>query len=97
MPTLDELRQRNDQIETQLREWKQQRFANGENPMDWAAFRKHLEGLGAPDPGESSPDEFLRWDESMVGGTPDESAGTTGAYSPSRDVPAEEMKGSPRR
>jgi hypothetical protein len=97
MPTLDELRQTNDQIATQLREWKKQRFANGENPMDWTAFRAHLEGLGAPDPGERPPDEFFRWDESLTGGTPDESAGTSGAYSPSRDVPAGEVRPTPRR
>ena len=97
MPTLDALREHNAQIETQLREWKQQRFANGENPMDWAAFRTHLEAVGAPDPGEHPPDEFFRWDESLVGGTPDESAGTTGAYSPSRDVSGEELQGKPSR
>jgi hypothetical protein len=93
MPMLDELRGQNEQIEAQMQEWQQQRFANGENPMDWVAFRQHLQQLGAPDPGESAPDEFLRWDESLVGGTPDPNAGTSGAYSKSRDVPADEIQG----
>ncbi len=70
MPTLDELRQDNPYFEQQMMEWKRQRYANGENPLDWADFRAHLQAIGAPDPGDTAPDEFYRWDESLAGGTP---------------------------
>lgn len=69
MATIEDLRGANANIEEQMTQWKQQRFANGEDPMDWTAFRQHLQAIGAPDPGESAPDEFLRWDESYAGGT----------------------------
>jgi hypothetical protein len=68
MATLDELRAANEGFEEQMHDWRRQRYANGENPMDWVAFRKHLEELGAPDPGEAAPDEFHRWDDQMHGG-----------------------------
>ncbi len=71
MATMSELQADNENIAQQLQEWQQQRYANGENPMDWVAFKAHLKDLGAPDPGDSAPDEFHRWDESMAGGTPD--------------------------
>ncbi len=76
MARLEELRRANAQIEEQMEQWKKQRYANGENPLDWAAFREHLLAIGAPDPGESAPDEFYRWDESLIGGTPDRSSPT---------------------
>lgn len=91
MATLSDLRQDNENIEQQLVEWKQQRFANGENPMDWVAFREHMRQLGAPDPGESPPDEFYRWDESLVGGTPTPTSGQSAAYGKSHDISREEM------
>lgn len=78
MPTLEELRARNEAFEQQMHDWRRQRYANGENPMDWVAFRKHLEELGAPDPGEMAPDEFHRWGDEMAGGQPDVTSGTQG-------------------
>jgi hypothetical protein len=74
MPTIDELRAANAGFEEQMQSWRQQRYANGENPLDWGAFRQHLLGSGAADPGEAAPDEFYRWDESLMGGEPDERA-----------------------
>jgi hypothetical protein len=68
MATLAELTEQNASIEQQMQEWRKERFARGENPMDWLAFRAHAILIGAPDPGVSPPDEFLRWDESMHGG-----------------------------
>jgi hypothetical protein len=68
MTTLAELTAENASIEQQMNEWRQQRYANGEDPMDWLAFRAHVILIGAPDPGVSPPDEFHRWDESMHGG-----------------------------
>ena len=78
MATMAELRQANEGIEAQMREWKQQRFANGENPMDWVAFRQHVQQLGAADPGETAPDEFYRWNDDMAGGQPDATSETQG-------------------
>ena len=48
----------NPNLEQQAREWQEQRRAAGEEPNDWAAFRRHLEQLGAPDPGEDEPEDF---------------------------------------
>jgi hypothetical protein len=75
MATLAELRAVNENILAQIREWKRQRYAHGEDPMDWVAFRQHVQQIGAPDPGESPPEEFHRWDETMGG----ERAGPEGA------------------
>lgn len=76
MAALEELRAGNEAIEQQLHAWKQQRFANGENPMDWGAFRTHVRELGAQDPGELAPDEFYRGGDDMAGGQPDATAAT---------------------
>ena len=78
MPTLEELRAENEAIEQQMQDWKRQRFANGENPMDWVAFRNHVQQLGAQDPGELAPDEFYRWGDDMAGGQPDATTATQG-------------------
>lgn len=78
MAIMAELRSANEGIEDQMREWKQQRYASGENPMDWLAFRRHLLDAGAPDPGEVAPDEFYRWGEEMAGGQPVENSPATG-------------------
>jgi hypothetical protein len=74
MPTMDELHAANANFEEQMTAWRQQRFADGENPLDWTAFRQHLLSIGASDPGEAAPDEFYRWDESLMGGEPGEQA-----------------------
>jgi hypothetical protein len=92
MPNISDLRQHNAHIQEQMVEWKQQRFANGENPIDWVAFRNHLEQLGAPDPGEHAPDEFYRWDESLVGGTPTTTPSDAAAYGKSGDISSDEMR-----
>lgn len=48
----------NTNIYQQIREWQQARRQNGENPCDWSAFRAHLRGIGAPDPGPTPFREF---------------------------------------
>ena len=77
MATMAELSEQNASFEEQMNTWRQQRFANGENPMDWTAFRQHMQAIGAPDPGETAPDEFSRWDETMHGGTSEQTSATT--------------------
>ena len=84
MATLEELRAGNEAIEEQMQEWKRQRFAAGENPMDWVAFRQHVQQLGAADPGELAPDEFYRWGEEMAGGQPDVTAAGSNPVEPDR-------------
>ena len=74
MATLAELREANPRIDQQMTEWKRQRYADGENPLDWVAFKRHLAESGAPDPGDSAPEEFYRWDESLLGGQPSEAS-----------------------
>jgi hypothetical protein len=78
MATLAELRQANDQIETQLRGWMALRRERGEDPQDWAAFRRHVMAIGGPDPGESAPEELSGW---ASGGSRATSASPT-AYNP---------------
>jgi hypothetical protein len=81
MATLAELRESNAKIEQQMTEWKQQRYADGENPLDWVAFREYVRTTGAPDPGDTAPEEFYRWDESILGGHPTDARSTGGTVS----------------
>lgn len=39
-------------------EWRAARCLNRENPNDWAAFRRHLLAIGAPDAGPVPPPEW---------------------------------------
>lgn len=55
-PTIDDLRARNPYLREQTAEWQAARIGNGEDPHDYAAFRRHLIGVYAPDPG---PLEFI--------------------------------------
>jgi hypothetical protein len=58
--TLSDLEQQNPNIRSQMEDWQSQRAGNGENPMDWQAFRQHAQGIGAPDPGQEAPPEFMQ-------------------------------------
>jgi hypothetical protein len=78
MATLAELRQANDQIESQMREWKALRGERGEDPHDWTAFRLHVMAIGGADPGEAAPDEFAHWEGGAMGSGP-ATAGAAGA------------------
>ena len=48
MPTMDELQATNANFEEQMTTWRQQRYADGENPLDWTAFREHLRSSAPP-------------------------------------------------
>lgn len=48
----------NPNLMSQMYGWQLERQANGESPYDWAAFRKHLIAIGAPDPGPDQIPEF---------------------------------------
>ena len=57
---LSDLEQQNPNIRSLIQEWQTQRASNGENPTDWEAFRQHAQAVGAPDPGQEAPGEFLQ-------------------------------------
>jgi len=59
MPSFQDLAQDNPNIRQQYDEWRDQRAQSGEDPTDYAAFRQHVLGLGAPDPGEQEIDDFV--------------------------------------
>jgi len=55
---LSDLATANPNIVQQVQDWQAQRRASGQDQFDWAAFRKHVQGIGAPDPGEPEPEDF---------------------------------------
>ncbi|HEY7062460.1 MAG TPA: hypothetical protein VII06_13355 [Chloroflexota bacterium] len=59
MSTFADLEADNPNIRSQYDDWRNARSANGEDPVDWGAFRQHEQALGAPDPGERPPDDFV--------------------------------------
>ncbi len=59
MATFQELAAQNPNIRQQYDEWRQLRAQNGEDPTDYGAFRQHLTGIGAPDPGEQEIEDFV--------------------------------------
>jgi len=50
MATFADMAADNPNLRAQYDEWREARSANGEDPVDWGAFRDHLLALGAPDP-----------------------------------------------
>ena len=58
MATFQDLAQDNPDVQTQYEEWRAQRDEGGEDPSDYAAFRRYLLALGAPDPGPEAPTDF---------------------------------------
>jgi hypothetical protein len=59
MATFGEMTADNPYIREQYDEWGDARVQNGEDPTDWDAFREHVMALGAPDPGNRPPDDFV--------------------------------------
>ncbi|MFN8535186.1 MAG: hypothetical protein U0556_16735 [Dehalococcoidia bacterium] len=59
--TLDRLAEENPNIGEHLRDWQIARTQNNEDAYDWTEFRQHELRLGAPDPGETEPDEFRQY------------------------------------
>lgn len=66
MATFADLAQDNPNIREQYDEWRTQRSENGEDPVDYQAFREHLMAIGAPDPGEEEPEDFVGEDFKMA-------------------------------
>lgn len=59
MTTFADLANDNPNIRQQYDEWREQRTANNQDAVDWSAFREHVTALGAPDPGDYPPDDFV--------------------------------------
>jgi hypothetical protein len=59
MATFQDLAAENPNIRQQYDEWRDLRTQRGEDPSDWSAFRQHVIAIGAPDPGEQEPDDFV--------------------------------------
>lgn len=59
MATFQDMTADNPNIRSQYDEWRDLRTEAGEDPTDWQAFRKHVMAIGAPDPGEQEPDDFV--------------------------------------
>jgi len=58
MARLTDLERQNPNLRQQYAEWRTQRQQRGESVTDYEAFRAHLRGIGAPDPGDEAFDEF---------------------------------------
>jgi len=61
---LADLEQENPQIRQTLQEWQAARQSSGEDPTDWAAFRRYVRTTGAADPGPRAPQEF--WQATQI-------------------------------
>jgi len=59
MATFQDLMSENPNIRQQYDEWRDQRGQNGEDSTDWSTFREHVMALGAPDPGQDEPEDFV--------------------------------------
>ncbi len=81
---LSDLEQQNPNIRSQIQEWQRGRTSNGQNPTDWDAFRQHAMGIGAPDPGQEAPREFM---QSAAGAESSASSGTLGGQQPQPPQP----------
>jgi len=58
MARIADMEQDNANVRDQHREWQEQRRGNNQDANDWNAFREHLKGIGAPDPGEDEAEDF---------------------------------------
>ena len=58
MASLADLAASNENIQTQLDEWRNERNAAGEDASDWEAFRQHVIAVGGEDPGEEKAEDF---------------------------------------
>lgn len=59
MARLGDLERENPNIRQQMEEWQQQRLQNKELSRTWEDFRRHVQEIGAPDPGLEAPQEFF--------------------------------------
>ena len=65
MARLRDMEGDNANIMQQHREWQEQRRSSNQDVNDWSAFRDHLKGIGAPDPGEEEAEDFKMEESTM--------------------------------
>ena len=82
--TLSDLEQQNPNIRSQIQTWQRERTNNGQSPIDWNAFRQHASGIGAPDPGQEAPPEFMQPAPKAETSAP---SGNLGGQSPQQPEP----------
>jgi hypothetical protein len=70
-----------------MRLWQGRRCEDGENPLDWQAFRASEVDSGESDPGQDPPAEFLRF----TADTPDACFGAGAADAFGDVAPAEKV------
>jgi hypothetical protein len=59
-PAVDDLRAANPNIEEQMATWKAERRMRNQTPVGWLAFRRHVQAIGGPDPGDLGPAAFYQ-------------------------------------
>jgi len=59
MSTFAELMQQNPNIREQYDTWRTQRAEKSQDPTDWDECRAFVTYIGAPDPGNRPPDDFV--------------------------------------
>lgn len=59
MSTFESLAQQNPNIRDQYDEWREIRSDRNEDAASWLDFRQHVIALGAPDPGEQQPTDWV--------------------------------------
>lgn len=64
---MDWLAEENPNIGEHLRDWQHEAKQNGDDPLNWQAFREHELAIGAPDVGEEAPEEFSQFDWTTYG------------------------------
>lgn len=59
MATFADMQQTDPDIRSEYDIWRPLREQNGEDPVDWDAFRAHLIAIGHSDPGDMPPDDWV--------------------------------------
>lgn len=59
MATFADMLQSDPNLRLEYDVWRPLREQNGEDPVDWDAFRTHVTAIGHPDPGPVPPDDWV--------------------------------------
>jgi hypothetical protein len=76
----------NPNFEQQMRDWQTERHQKGEDPTDWQAFRELETFIGAPDPGENAPSEFMSFTPPAVAAETPSADGSAGEVTQATDA-----------
>ena len=59
MATFEDMHQTDPNLRFEYDVWRPLREQNGEDPIDWDAFRTHVTAIGHSDPGPVPPDDWV--------------------------------------